>query len=135
MFVTNMLVDELGRIPMSPFLAATLSRAAAYADAQGHLQVTIEHLLLALTEDPEATVVLRSSNIDVGRLSADVSALLGRIEERAMDGAPRDVIISNELKRILEAAAAAASQGRRREINGAIMLAAIVGEGRSTSAH
>ena len=43
--------------------------------------------------------------------------------------------MSGDLKRILEAAAAAASQGKRREINGAIVLAAIVGEGRSTSAH
>ncbi len=132
--MTNTIVDELGRIPMSPFLGATLSRAAAYADAQGHLQVTIEHLLLALTEDPEATVVLKSSNIDIARLSADVSAQLGRIEERA-NGGPHDVVMSGDLKRILEAAAAAASQGRRREINGAIVLAAIVGEGRSTSAH
>ena len=74
---------------MSPFLGATLSRAAAYADAQGHMQVTIEHLLLALTEDPEATVVLKSSNIDIARLSADISAQLGRIEERANTRHPR----------------------------------------------
>lgn len=133
--VTNTIVDELARIPMSPFLAATLSRAAGYADAQGHLQVTIEHLLLSLTEDPEATIVLKASNVDVGRLAADVSAQLGRIEERATEGTQRDVILSTDLKRILEAAAVAASQGKRREINGAIVLAAIVGEGRSTSAH
>lgn len=120
---------------MSPFLASTLSRAASYTDAQGHLQVTVEHLLLALAEDPEATIVLKSSNIDIGRLTADVSTHLGRIEERATDGSAHAVTISADLKRILEAAAAAASQGRRREINGAIVLAAIVGEGRSVAAH
>lgn len=133
--MTNSIAEEIGRIPMSPFLAATLSRAASYADSQGHLQVTIEHLLLALSEDPEATVVLRSSNIDLGRLAADVSAHLGRIEERGANGASREVAISQDLKRILEAAAAAASQGRRREINGAIVLAAVIGEGRSVAAH
>ncbi|MGQ0673959.1 MAG: Clp protease N-terminal domain-containing protein [Hyphomicrobium sp.] len=133
--MTKIIVDELGRIPMSPYLVATLSRAAAYADAQAHLQVTVEHLLLALAEDPEATVVLKSSDIDIGRLSADISAHLGRIEERQVEGGERQVMISPDLKRILEAAAAAASQSRRREINGAIVLAAVVGEGRSTAAH
>ena len=38
------------------------------------------------------------------------------------------------MRRILEAAAAAARGGRRREINGAIVLAAIVGDGKSAAA-
>ncbi len=32
----RMIVDDLGRIPMSQHLAATLARAASYADAQQH---------------------------------------------------------------------------------------------------
>lgn len=133
--MSGLIVDELGRIPMSPFLAGTLSRAAGYADAQGHSQVSIEHLLLALAEDPEATVVLKSSNIDIARLATDVSGYLGRLDGRVSTGGPRDVSISADLKKILEAAAAAASHGRRREINGAIVLAAIVGDGKSAAAH
>ena len=39
-----------------------------------------------------------------------------------------------DMRRILEAAAAAARGGRRREINGAIVLAAIVGDGKSAAA-
>lgn len=131
--MANSIVDELGRIPMSPYLAATLTRAASYATTQGHLQVSIEHLLLALSEDPEATVVLKASGVDLARLAADVSSYLGRIEERGEPGAV-PASLSLELKRILEAAAAAASHGRRREINGAIVLAAIVGEGKSAAA-
>ncbi len=53
--MTTMIVDDLGRIPMSPYLTATLTRAADYATAQSHREVTLEHLLLALAEDPEAT--------------------------------------------------------------------------------
>lgn len=131
--MANSIVDELGRIPMSPYLAATLTRAASYATTQGHLQVSIEHLLLALSEDPEATVVLKASGVDLARLAADVSSYLGRVEERGEPGA-MPASLSLELKRILEAAAAAASHGRRREINGAIVLAAIVGEGKSAAA-
>ena len=133
--MTTMIADELGRIPMSPFLTATLTRAADYATAQAHREVTLEHLLLALAEDPEASVVLKSSNVDIARLMSDVSGFLGRSEDRVAPESGGGVVISQDLKRILEAAAAAAQQGRRREINGAIVLAAIVGDGKSTAAH
>lgn len=133
--MTTMIVDDLGRIPMSPYLTATLTRAADYATAQSHREVTLEHLLLALAEDPEATVVLKSSNIDLQRLTAEVSDYLGRSEDRIESEGPHSIVISDDLRRILEAAAAAARQGRRREINGAIVLAAIVGDGRSTAAN
>lgn len=131
-----MIADDLAtRIPMSPFLTATLARAADYATAQSHVEVTVEHLLLALTEDPEASVVLKTSNVDVGRLNNEVSDFIGRIEDRHPEETGGSVAISADLRRILEAAAAAAQQGRRREINGAIVLAAIVGDGKSGAAH
>jgi hypothetical protein len=130
-----MIVDELGRIPMSQHLAATLARAASYADAQQHPEVTLEHLLLALAEDADAAGVLRSSNVDLARLAGEVSTHIGQIDARRDPNGPAQVLISHDLKRILEAAAAAARQGRRSEINGAIVLAAIVGDGKSTAAH
>ncbi len=130
-----MIVDDLGRIPMSQHLAATLARAASYADAQQHPEVTLEHLLLALAEDTDAAGVLRSSNVDLARLAGEVSTHIGQIDARRDPNGPSQVLISHDLKRILEAAAAAARQGRRAEINGAIVLAAIVGDGKSTAAH
>lgn len=131
-----MIADDLAiRLPMSPFLTATLARAADYAGAQSHVEVSVEHLLLALTEDPEATVVLKASSVDVARLKNDVSDFIGRIEDRHPEGSGGHVAVSTDLRRILEAAAAAAQQGRRREINGAIVLAAIVGDGKSGAAH
>lgn len=120
---------------MSPFLKATLARAAEYAAAQLHREVTLEHVLLSLAEDPEASVVLKSSNVDIQRLMSDVSSFIGRNDDRVDTAAMAGAAISNDLRRILEASAAAASQGRRREINGAIVLAAIVGDGKSPSAH
>ena len=133
--MSSEIVEELGRIPMSPFLTATLTRAADLATSRSHAEVTLEHLLLALAEDPEASVVLKSSHIDIARLSNDVMGLLGRIEARLRPESGQRVALSAELRRILEAAAAAAQQGRRREINGAIVLAAIVGDGKSAAAH
>ncbi len=121
---------------MSPFLKATLARATDYAAQQTHREVTLEHLLLALAEDPDAGPVLKLSNVEIGRLMSDVSGYLGLLDDRVEPGHGQPAgSISGDLKRILEAAAAAAQQGRRREINGAIVLAAIVGDGRTPSAH
>ncbi|HRY08110.1 MAG TPA: hypothetical protein P5114_13415, partial [Hyphomicrobiaceae bacterium] len=55
-----------------------------------------------------------------------------RLEDRSAEAGV--VGISANLRQILEAAAAAA-RGRRSAIDGAIVLAAIVGDGRSTAAH
>mgnify|MGYP002378519566 CR=1 FL=1 len=133
--MTSMAVADLGRIPMSANLAATLQRATEYARAQSHLEVTLEHLLLALIEDPDAGLVLAASSVDAARIAGDVSSHIGRIEERAAQGDAVQLSVSADLRRILEAAAAAAHQGRRRDINGAIVLAAIVGDAKSTAAH
>jgi hypothetical protein len=129
------IVDDLRRIPMSQRLAQTLTRAAEYAQAQQHVEVTLEHLLLALTEDVDAGQVLAASHVDMSLLNADVSQYLGGLAVPRHAGSLEQLSIAEDLRRILEAAAAAASQGRRREINGAIVLAAIVGDGKSAAAH
>lgn len=133
--MTAMVAEDLAQIPMSPYLAASLQRAAQYAEAQAHQEVTLEHVLLALAEDPEASVILRSSSVNIERLQTDVSTHLGNVTERQDPASPQPVNTSNDLQRILEAAAEAAKQGQRREINGAILLAAIVGDGASAAAH
>ena len=107
---------------------------APFARDQSHRLVTLEHLLLALTEDAEAALILQSANVDLARLGTDVSGYLGRLLEdmRAEPGTePRP---DAELLRVLQAAASAAQQSRRKQIDGAIVLAAIVGDGKSPAA-
>ncbi len=130
-----MIADDLSRIAMSPSLGGALARAGELARRQGHLEVTLEHMLLALCEDPDAGLVLAASNIDSARLKSDVSGYLATLPKRGVPGQTSEPGVSPDLRRILEAAAAAARGGRRREINGAIVLAAIVGDGRSPAAH
>ena len=43
---------------LSPNLEKTLHRALAYANERRHDFATLEHLLLALTEDPDAIAVI-----------------------------------------------------------------------------
>lgn len=126
--------EELKSIPMSPNLGESLERGHRFAREQMHRFVMLEHLLLALTEDPEAALILQSANVDLGRLGTDVSGYLGRLlEDMRSDGSaePRP---DPELLRVLQAAASAAQQSKRRQIDGAIVLAAIVGDGKSPAA-
>jgi hypothetical protein len=126
--------EHLKAFPLSPNLGQSLERAHGFARDQSHRLVTLEHLLLALTEDPEAVIIMQAANVDLARLSTDVSAHLGRLmEDMRADGAvePRP---DPELLRVLQAAATAALQSKRRLIDGAIVLAAIVGDGKSPAA-
>lgn len=130
----NVTVDMVGRIPMSPSLAATLGRAHQHAGSHADAEVTLEHLLLALVDDPEAGGVLTLSGVDIAMLKSDIAAHLARGEDRRPPAPPGGARLSSDVQRILEAASAAA-KGRRSEIDGAIVVAAIVGDGNSTAAH
>lgn len=61
-------------------LQVTIGRAADYAREAGHELVTLEHLLLALTHDPEAREALLAVGVDVERLREDLQALLAEFE-------------------------------------------------------
>jgi hypothetical protein len=124
---------DLAHIPMSSVLESTLARGVEFAGSTGAEEATLEHLLVALCDDPDAIAVLQASTIDNDRLRIDVMSRAAPDGHSAQD-TPSGASVSYDVKRILEAAAAAAKGSRRREINGAIVLAAIVGDGRSLAA-
>jgi hypothetical protein len=128
------IADQFGSIPMSPNLGRSLGRAQEFAREQAHRALLLEHLLLALTEDPDAMTVLRACNVDLVRLGTDVSDYLGRLPEdmRAAPGAEPQP--DEELLRVMEAARQAGQQSRRKQIDGSIVLAAVVGDGKSPAA-
>jgi hypothetical protein len=54
--------------PVSATLAATLHRALFFATQRKHEYATLEHLLLALMDDADASVVMRVRNANLGAL-------------------------------------------------------------------
>jgi ATP-dependent Lon protease len=75
--------DLLGSplIPLSPALEATRRRAMASATQRNHRYATLEHLLLALIDDADASAVLRACNADLAALKADLLGFLGSERE------------------------------------------------------
>jgi hypothetical protein len=128
--MTQPFADALTWVPKSRALGATLSRAHDLARAQNHAAVTLEHLLLALVEDPDASSVLLSCNIDLLKLNASIAEYV----QQQPAGSGEMPEAAPALRTILEYAVAAARQSRRNEINGAIVLAAVIGEGKSEAA-
>lgn len=127
----NLAAADFSQIPMSQSLAATLARASEAAGSLGSPEVSLEHVLLSLCDDPDAEAVLVASRVDLSRLRSETLGYLGSLKPQQSGGA---LAVSSAVTRILEAAAAAARGGRRRDINGAIVLAAIVGDGKSAAA-
>lgn len=122
------------RIEMSHNLRGSLQRAITYAFEQSHREVTLEHLLLALADDREAGVILEASAVNVQALLTDVSGYLGRLEDRITDGGQHQPGLGSDVRHIIQSAGAAAQKSQRRAVTSALVLAAIVGEGRSPSA-
>src|SRR5205823_12501769 len=59
---------------LSRNLEKTLHRALAHANERRHEYATLEHLLLALTEDQDAVAVLRACSVDLEKLRRDILA-------------------------------------------------------------
>jgi hypothetical protein len=59
--------DESGPV-FSTELSSTLHRALAYATQRKHAYTTLEHLLLALTDDLDASAVMSACKVDLGML-------------------------------------------------------------------
>jgi hypothetical protein len=59
--------DESGPV-FSTELSTTLNRALAYANQRKHEWTTLEHLLLALTDDGDASAVMSACKVDLGTL-------------------------------------------------------------------
>jgi hypothetical protein len=52
---------------------ATIHRALAYARQRRHQYVTLEHLLLALIDDVDASTVMRACNVDLSELKEELT--------------------------------------------------------------
>jgi ATP-dependent Clp protease adaptor protein ClpS/Clp amino terminal domain, pathogenicity island component/ClpX C4-type zinc finger len=122
--------SELAK-PESPALAfsqgldESLRRAVALAGRRPHEAVMPEHLLLALTDDPDAAPVMQACNVDLEKLRNAVLASMSTRDGTPLPGGtePRT---SQSFQTDLQRAAVHAQSIGREEINGADVLVAML---------
>jgi len=113
---------------LSANLEQSLHRALAYANERDHEYATLEHLLLALSEDQDAIAVLRACGVDVERLRQELldyieNDLATLISEHGDEAKP-----TAGFQRVLQRAAIHVQSSGREEVTGANVLVAIFAE-------
>ncbi len=120
----------------SPSLEKAIHAALALANARRHELATLEHLLLALIDEPDAAKVMRacSVNLDVLRktledfIDDDLSTLVTDIEGS-------EAVPTAAFQRVIQRAAIHVQSSGRSEVTGANVLVAIFAERESNAAY
>jgi ATP-dependent Clp protease ATP-binding subunit ClpA len=113
---------------LSPNLEQTLHRALAYANERRHEYATLEHLLLALSEDQDAMAVLRACNVDLERLRRDITEYIDNQLGNLVTGRGDDAKPTAGFQRVLQRAAIHVQSSGREEVTGANILVALFSE-------
>jgi len=113
---------------LSANLERTLRNALALANERKHEYATLEHLLLALTEDDDAIAVMRACNVDVERIKVEVEdfvdhELAGLVVDGFVEAKP-----TAGFQRALHRAAMHVQSSGRGEVTGANVLVALFSE-------
>ena len=113
---------------LSRNLEKTLHRALAIASERHHEYATLEHLLLALTEDQDAMAVLRSCGIGLPDLRDQLihyleNELTYLVNRNAEESKP-----TTAFQRVLQRAAIHVQSSGREEVTGANVLVALFSE-------
>jgi ATP-dependent Clp protease ATP-binding subunit ClpA len=113
---------------LSRNLERTLRRALALANARQHEYATLEHLLMALTDDEDAVAVLKACAVELERLRANLNDFLDHdLTSLAIDGVV-DAKPTAGFQRVIQRAAIHVQSSGRSEVTGANVLVALFSE-------
>ncbi|MGE3105182.1 MAG: ATP-dependent Clp protease ATP-binding subunit ClpA, partial [Lysobacterales bacterium] len=109
-------------------LEQTLAHCYRDARERRHEYMTVEHLLLALSDNPSAASVLRACGADFKRLTGDLREIIGETVPILPLGDGRDTQPTLGFQRVLQRAVYHVQSSGRSEVTGANVLVAIFGE-------
>jgi ATP-dependent Lon protease len=115
-------------------LETTLHRAFDHANQRKHEYATLEHLLLALIDDANASALMRACNRDLGVLKERLAGYLDNELERLVVEKGGDARPTAAFQRVTERAARLAQELGRSVVTGANTLLAIFPETESPAA-
>jgi len=128
--------DQQGARAFCAALEATLHRAVGLAAARKHSSTTVEHLLLALIEDPDAAEVMRACKVDLGELEKTVTAFIdNELTSLAVGAVSEDPSPTGGFQRVIQRAVIHVRSAGRDDVTGANVLVAIFSERESHAAY
>jgi len=119
----------------SKALELTLNLAFTRAREKRHEFMTVEHLLLALIDNPEAAEVLIACGADLERLRAGLNIFIEETTPRIPADRDLDTQPTLGFQRVLQRAIFQVQSAGRSEVDGANVLAAIFGEQESQAVY
>jgi ATP-dependent Clp protease ATP-binding subunit ClpA len=120
---------------LSTELKQTINAAIADTQRRRHEYITLEHLLLALLDDPSARKVILACQGDVEKIRGELETFIDQTMERLPDAAEATVHQTIGVGRVLQRAILHVQGAGRNEVTGANLLIAIFAEGESFAAH
>ena len=112
----------------SKSLQATLHRAMALANEREHEYATLEHLLLSLMDDQDATAVMRACNVDLDALRRAVTSFVDTELSNLVVEDGQDAKPTAGFQRVVQRAVIHVQSSGREEVTGANILVAIFAE-------
>jgi ATP-dependent Clp protease ATP-binding subunit ClpA len=116
-------------------LEQSLHRALTFANDRRHEYATLEHLLLALIEDDDATAVMRACNVDLKHLKGIVSSYVDKDLNNLVSDYGEDSKPTTGFQRVIQRAVIHVQSSGRDEVTGANVLVAIFAERESHAAY
>lgn len=119
----------------SASLEDTLHRALGFANERGHEYATLEHLLLALVDDGDASAVMRACELDLDELRATLTEYVdNEMGELNVDD-DEDAKPTAGFQRVIQRAVIHVQNAGREEVTGANVLVALFAERESHAAY
>jgi len=113
---------------LSKELEFTLNQAFKSARDKQHEFMTIEHLLLALLDNPAAAQVLRACGADIESLRSEIDGFLDETTPLIVDEESRETQPTLGFQRVLQRAVFHVQSSEKKEVTGANVLVAIFSE-------
>nr|WP_207186996.1 ATP-dependent Clp protease ATP-binding subunit ClpA [Rhodovulum imhoffii] len=125
------------RVPsFSHTLEQAIHAALALANARRHELATLEHLLLALIDEPDAAKVMKACSVDLEELRSTLMAFVDdELSTLVTDIEGSEAVPTAAFQRVIQRAAIHVQSSGRTEVTGANVLVAIFAERESNAAY
>ena len=120
--------ERLQRSHFSRELESTLHRALAEANHREHEYATLEHLLLALIDDPDASAVMKACKVDLGFLREKLTNYIDKELRELVKPNGDDARPTAAFQRVMARAVTHTQWVGREEVTGANVLVAMFAE-------